>query len=298
LANMRKVLKATGYVVGSLVLIAVVLLGYILIEDRQYSEFLHSSTLPEENRKALLLTWNAEDSDAYWAAYEQEMMPVLTQLHGAGDISLVIPLEHPPLQHPDHPATWTHATLILLENLGQGALPTSEVLNQVRTGPLSAYFFAADLLRMQPNLDMIYPVKDGLSRESAMRHVVEYVFSDPVHRQQYYQDQYVWSGPAMQELHHRDKMGRFMGFEVETRLAGSPGLPAWDLVHLIGYTPWQTVKSLPFFYSIWNAHAERAFGPGNTFDTKLAEWDKIRLNVKSSAIQHHTTTLQDTKHSK
>ena len=89
----------------------------------------------------------------------------------------------------------------------------------------------------------------------------------------------------MADLHSRDKVGRFIGFEIEKRIYAPENMPEWDLVHVFGFTPWQMVKSIPFFLSTWNKHAKRAFGEDMTFKKKLAEWDDIRLNIKGPAEQ-------------
>ena len=133
---------------------------------------------------------------------------------------------------------------------------------------------------------MFYPASNGSNRESGIQNTIEYVFSDKETRQQYYEDQYLWSGPAMADLHSRDKAARFIGFEVEKRLFNSENMPEWDLLHVVGFTRWQMIKAIPFFLGTWNKHAERAFGRGMTFKKKLAEWDKIRMNVKSAAKQN------------
>ena len=139
---------------------------------------------------------------------------------------------------------------------------------------------------------MFYPVKNGISRESKMKQTIEYLFSNVEARKVYYEDQYRFSGPAMKDLHSRDKAGRFVGLELEERITAIDNMPEWDLIHIIGFTKWQEIKAIPFFYSTWNKHAERAFGKGMTMKKKIAEWDKIRTNVKSTVKQNFDVTLR------
>lgn len=289
---MKKFLKILGLILGSILLLIGLLLGYIVIEDRKYEPFEATNYVNTEPPRALLVTWNVPAEINFWEPYQKYLGPLFSELHDRGNIIRVIPMQHPPLKHPDHPETWTHCALISLGPAQSPEALTDQILNIITASPLASRLFAIDLLRTQPGLEMAYPVSDGLARESAMKQIIEYVFSDPAHREKYYEDQYKWSGPAMGELHHRDKVGRFLGYEVEARLVGDSELPAWDLLHLIGFTPWQMVKSKPYFYGVWNDHASRVFGEGMDFGKKLEEWNKLRLNIKSSAQQNIEATLQ------
>ena len=68
-------------------------------------------------------------------------------------------------------------------------------------------------------------------------------------------------------------------------------MPQWDVIHFIGFTSWQEIKAIPFFSSTWNKHAARVYGEGMTFDKKVAEWETIRINIKSAATQHFSSTI-------
>lgn len=274
-----------------LLLVIAVSLALLAVDDRRYPEY-QVSAQRSESRKALLLTWEVSAESEPWRLFEESIFSQLKDWQDSGAVSLVIPLQHKPLRHPKHTSRWTHCALILLSTNASASAMGELILSVMRNHAGIETLRSVDVMRLQHGLDKFYPKFDGLQKEAQVRQVTEYVFSEPEHRQQYYEEQYDWSGPAMADLHSRDKVGRFIGFEVEQRLYGAAGMPAWDLFHVYGFTAWQTVKSVPFFFATWNKHAKRAFGPDMTFTKKLAEWDEIRLNVKGSAAQNMQLTLQ------
>ncbi|MEM1321584.1 MAG: hypothetical protein AAGG75_15105 [Bacteroidota bacterium] len=267
------------------------LLFYIFLENRSYPSY--KFRMPkEEKRKGLLLTWEATSSADFWQAYHQHLFPDLQQWHQRGDLLMVLPFDHPPLKHPDASGQWTHCTVLLFDAKADHQAISETLIASIKNSPLLPAFRAADLMQLQKGLDKLYPITNGYEREARLQNTVEYVFSNPEHRSTYYEEQYLWSGPAMADLHSRDKAGRFIGFEVEQRLSGTDTMPQWDLIHVFGFTRWQMVKSVPYFFPTWDRHARRAFGEGTSFKEKLKEWDKIRLNVKGRARQYMEGTLQ------
>ena len=274
----------------AVLILLIAFLAFLFIEDGRYAQY-EFKPASDNNKRALLLTWSADDPSGFWGEYES-VHAMLKALHDSGEIDSVLPFRHEVLKHPDADADWNMSAIVMFSPRADVDALSEQILDAVQSGPVAGGFRAADIMKLQKGLDLLYPVKNGPSREDALMQTIEYVFSDPASRVQYYNDQYVWSGPAMADLHSRDKTGRFIGFEVEKRIHSAPGAPEWDLVHVYGFTWWQLVKSIPFFTSTWNKHAVRAFGGDATFKGKLREWDEIRLKVESSAVQNMNFTLQ------
>lgn len=248
-----------------------------------------SERTSQSPNQALLLTWHAENHSAFWAQIEQELSLELKKQYDSDRIAYVLPYEHKPLQHPDKKGTWTNCLLIGLHD-DHSEIISKSIIGLIKSSSLSNHLVAVDKLNLQEGLDMFYSAVDGVKEEHKLEQIVEYVFSEPSARKKYYGEQYIFSGPAMQELHKNNNAGRFIGFEVAERLYGDD-FPAWDLVHVVGFTKEQSERATPIFMKIWDHHAERAFGEGMTFLKKKAEWDKIRLNIKSNAKQNMNITL-------
>lgn len=275
-----------------LVAIVCILGIYLFIEDKSYGEYVVHLDNMNESRKGLIIAFETNDNESFWNHYDKTVQPLLEEKHMSNDVIMVMPFQHKALSHPDSDVLWTNSTVILfsenvdVENLGY------QLLDNINSSVLKDQLRSVDILRLQKGLDMLYPIKGGVERESNMDHMVEYVFSDPLKRQQYYEEQYIWSGPAMADLHSRDKVGRFIGFELEERLYGSESMPEWDLIHVIGFTKWQMVKMMPFYNSTWNKHAKRAFESDVTYSEKLSEWDELRLNIRDFSKLNMSLTLK------
>ncbi len=276
-----------------LTLIGAVLLfvAFLFIEDLTYKKFGMDTQL-KENRKALIVTWKTDDQNNFWETYSNEIQPSIKDLHQKELIGEVFPLEHEPLNYKNGKLNWTNCIVIMLSEGQYDPQIVSTLVATIKQSTISSHFLALDLAKVQKNLDMFYPKTNGMKREPRMKQTIEYLFSKPNARKDYYEDQYKFSGPAMKDLHSRDKAGRFIGFEIEKRIIAKENMPEWDLIHLIGFTAWQEIKAIPFFYGTWNKHAERAFGDGMTFKKKVAEWNEIRTNVKSKAKQNFQLTLR------
>lgn len=241
--------------------------------------------------KALILVWDNEDNKDLWAEYKSTVFSYLKDLYDSGQIAYALPFEHKSLKHPDKKDTWANCVIVGLYPDDKCLDVCRGIVTHVQHQPaLSTAFVAADVMNLQKGLDMFYSVTNGIEEEGDLEQIVEYVFSDPQARKKYYGEQYVFSGPAMSELHNNNMAGRFIGYEVESRLFGDD-FPRWDLIHVVGFTKEQSERATPIFLTTWNKHAERAFGEGMTFQKKIKEWDKIRLNIKSDATQKMNMTL-------
>ena len=248
-----------------------------------------------EVKKAIVLTWEIKEQTTFWNNYESHFYPTIKSLYVKELIENVFPFEHKPLSHPDKAGHWTNCVIMMLPNEEYNPDIHSNIISAIEKSSLEKNFRSLDLMKMQKGLDMFYPHKNGIERELKLNQTIEYVFSKLEAREKYYEDQYRFSGPAMRDLHSRDKAGRFVGFELEKRLFGAQNMPQWDVIHIIGFTTWQNIKAIPFFFSTWNKHAERAYGKGMTFKKKVAEWNSIRTNIKSSTKQNFSMTLRKTQ---
>ncbi len=264
---------------------------FVFIEDLTYDKR-ETDTEMKEQKKALVLTWEADNQRDFWNSYRRDIHPIIEALHQKQQISQVFPFEHKPLRYQESAKRWTNCIVLMLSGEVYHSEFSSSLISSIEKSALREDFRSLDVMKIQRGLDMFYPVKNGIEREPKLNQTIEYLFSKPEVREQYYEDQYRFSGPAMQDLHHRDKAGRFIGFELEERIFASANVPQWDVIHIIGFTTWQEIKAAPFFYGTWNKHAERAFGEGMTFKKKVAEWNKIRTNVKSSTKQNFSMTLR------
>jgi hypothetical protein len=146
--------------------------------------------------------------------------------------------------------------------------------------------------RAQPEINMVYPIKRGLQREPRLIQTIEYVASQSAHRQDYYQSQYEFSGPAMQRLYQRDRTGRFMGIEIVERLIDSPNMPLWDVIHISGFTPWQGIRAIPHFWRAFQQSAAQLGGPSAW--ERMQTWSAQRVKVQTRAQQQSQLTLPDT----
>lgn len=122
-----------------------------------------------------------------------------------------------------------------------------------------------------------------------MLQFIEYVFSDPSERDDYYQCQYEFSGPAMRRLYERNLCGRFMGVEIGERLYGDDSMPLWDVVHLAGFTPAQMLLSVPYFKKAFRDAAESLGGP--SAKEKIAKWEQQREKHQIRVRQNMPATI-------
>lgn len=260
--------------------------AFLLVSCNQNTRINGAESKPS---KALFLVWNTDNQGDLWRKFEKEVFPTIKERYTADKIKYAFPFSHNPLSHPDKEGQWTNSVLIGLDAASY-EVTGNKILDIIQKSRLKEALVAADILNLQKGLDMFYSIENGIKEEAQLEQIVEYVFSDPEAQEKYYGEQYIFSGPAMQELHAANSAGRFIGYEVDTRLYGAD-FPAWDLIHVVGFTKEQSERATPIFMQVWDTHAERAFGKGMTFLKKKSEWDKIRLNIKSDATQEMNITL-------
>lgn len=234
--------------------------------------------------KALFVVFNSTENPNFWKEYESSVFNTTKTLYDSKQIAYVLPFSHKSLKHPEREETWTNSIMIGLNSNKNYLKIAQKIITQIEQSNIESNLKTADIMQLQDGLDLFYSIENGLEDEPRLEQIVEYVFSDPTARKKYYEEQYVFSGPAMNELHKNNMAGRFIGFELEQRLS-KQDFPQWDLIHIVGFTKEQTEKATPVFFSTWNKYAEKAFGEGMTFQKKKSEWDKIRLNIKSNAEQ-------------
>lgn len=242
-------------------------------------------TTDSTSQKSLVLVFNAEANgqESFWKTYEGSTFKFTEDLYDSGKITYLLPFSHQALKHPDSEATWTNSVIIGLNSETYKATANT-LVSHIQNSELKAAFKSADLMQLQEGLNLFYAQKNGITDEDKLEQIVEYVFSDPKARKTYYEEQTLFSGPAMAELHSIDAAGRFIGYELEERMFGKD-FPQWDVIHVVGFTEEHTKKATPIFYAVWDKHAEKVFGKGMTFLKKKSEWDTLRLNIKSNAKQ-------------
>ncbi len=145
-----------------------------------------------------------------------------------------------------------------------------------------------DHLELQEGLDMFYPLHGGLGEESKLIQAIEYVRSFPETKAEYYETQTTFSGPAMRRLHSRDRNGRFIGFEIVRRLYQHERMLELDVIHLSGFTLWQTIKCIPYFRAAFQKAAEDIGEPSGRAIMK--GWDRQRVKHTFRIRQLHACT--------
>ncbi|MEO0872284.1 MAG: hypothetical protein AAFY19_10080 [Pseudomonadota bacterium] len=187
----------------------------------------------------------------------------------------VLPMAHRPAKRGDR--RW-NATLI--------ALGTDDALDHASDRLLASqsdYLMRLAIMDVQEGIDMLYAKSDGLTLEPRMIQFVEYVFSQPAERDDYYACQYDTSAPAMRSLWEKGLVGRFLGFENPQLLYSATDFPNWDVLHLIGMTPWQMLRFMPRVNAAFDQFAEKA-GRG-TRKAVAKKWDRQRELIKLTARQ-------------
>ena len=158
---------------------------------------------------------------------------------GEGRVLAFLPVSHKPRRRTREAPSWSYWMLVLAAP-GADAPELADTIAGL-AGDSGADLRSVGRARPQPSLDMVYPV-DGPARERRLLQSIEYVFSKPAERPDYYRSQYEFSGPAMRRLHQRDRAGRFLGVEITERLHGDVAMPLWDVVHVSGFTVAQTLR--------------------------------------------------------
>lgn len=230
--------------------------------------------------------------DLFWYYFRGRFGRTLADLKHEGVVQVVLPYTHKPLLVPGHTGTdWSVYMLVLTKENTDIPQLTQTIFNttHVDVGRDIATLACVNQIRPQPGLDMIYPLKGGRTREYRMFQSIEYVFSDPKHREHYYQSQYEFSGPAMKRLYQQDIIGRFIGVEIVDRLLDTPNMPQWDVVHLAGFRIPKMLRSIPRILRMWNEVAEALGGP--TAMERVRTWQSQRTKYIRNIRQHSRLTL-------
>ena len=248
--------------------------------------------IPDPQIQAIQITWARDPKDLqFWKTFALTIFPMIQQLHKTGAVLACMPFEHKPTAQ-NNSGTWS-TTVFCIGAPGRdlrdvcASMTATDVLQ-----PPDTQLVGIDLLRLQPNLDMFYPIKSGLRREENLLQWIEYVFSDPQHKIEYYNSQYIFSGPAMKRLHVKDNAGRFLGFEVLERVSKASIFPLWDVVHISGFTPLQIFKAIPRFRRTWDLQAQEVWGGDARGKDKMSEWHNMREKIMPKERQIHSFTLQ------
>ncbi|MFO6431376.1 hypothetical protein ACLBKT_14935 [Erythrobacter sp. W302b] len=204
------------------------------------------------------------------------------------DACTILPLTHDRASH--NGVDWTATALIL----GNASALEAGAEHLLDARPETLRRLA--LMTMQPGLDMLFAKHNGRAAEQRMIQWIEYVSCDPAAREDYYRCQSEVSGPAMRSLWDRGLVARFMGFEEREVLYSSPGFPAWDVLHVIGMTPWQLLRFLPRMCPAFDRFAKAA-GRGSR-RAMFEQWGHQRTLVKLTAKQplevtRHASAEQD-----
>lgn len=205
---------------------------------------------------------------------------------GAGRVVAFLPMSHRPVRRTKEAPSWSYWMLVL-------ATPDADAGDLAATIAASSEGSGAELrsvgrARPQPSLDMLYPV-DGPAREARLIQSIEYVFSVPAERPDYYQAQYEFSGPAMRRLHEKDRNGRFIGVEITERLQGDVAMPLWDVVHVSGFTLGQKLQLPVHFPRAFRDSAATLGGP--SAKARIARWTRQREKLQLRVRQNMAATM-------
>lgn len=199
-------------------------------------------------------------------------------------VRICIPLSHAQLSTATDGGSWSQWLLLLSEE--QGDCDALARLVQDHFG--DHHLQSINRVHGQRSIDMPYPLS-GKIKESSLLQWVEYVYSAPEHRADYYQSQYEFSGPAMRRLYEANRVGRFMGVEIQENLFRNQAFSSWDVVHVSGFTPLQLLRSLPHFRAAWRARATEL--AGESAAERLKKWDVQRTKYQIRARQLMAGTI-------
>jgi hypothetical protein len=239
-----------------------------------------------DNTQAIGLTWYNSKNRSRRSTKDVELSLVsnLAELQASKKIVTVLPFHHRPLKESGG-NLWTNYWVIVL------ALDVSpdKFWQEIRTSIVLSGLLRAEILRIQPGMDMYYP--HGGAKNGPVWHVVEYVVSKPETRSYYYSDQYRFSQPVIRHLWENNAVERMIGFESERLLEDNGNLPNWDVIHITGFRPskliriaWNLLRFLPTF----NVYA-RKIGYESTLEV-LHSWGKKRMKYLVIARQDHAHT--------
>lgn len=272
----------------------------LLIKDKPDPERQHKLRRMKPKgpvRQAINLVWHPTNgNDLFWDEFRLQVFPLIKKAKAAGTVSMFLPMEHANVALPkaSH-LIWSVSTVIIGEPGKDLEGLMHQLKNFIGLNPImeTGNLRAIDFMQIQDGIDLFYPSSEGLKREARMMQWIEYVRSHEEHRDTYYKQQYEFSGPAMRELHERDMCGRFVGFELVERVFQVRDFPTWDVLHIPAFTPWQILKSLPFYNATWKRQAKKVFGRDADYRKIMKdEWDLYRDKAMARAKQIKDLTIQ------
>jgi hypothetical protein len=227
---------------------------------------------------------------------ERKLMPHLRALHDATRIAAVLPFHHKPVKvrgEGDGIPLSDYWVIVLIARVDPDEIwHAIESSTRAASEGIQGGLLRAEVLRLQPNIDMYYPRSGGLQREPRY-HWIEYVVSRPETRDEYYRDQYTFSGPVIRRFWEASAVSRCIGFESVRYLEISGALPEWDVVHITGFAP---VRLVQVMWDLWRFmpnfnNLAREIGYTSALAV-LRSWDVKRVKYQRLATQDTSCTLQ------
>jgi hypothetical protein len=267
------------------------------MKDIEETPLVHEQEL--EDRWAIGVTWyiSGEHRRQFRKGVKNELMPHLSAHHDASRIAALLPFRHRPVKvrGEDSGNAWTDYWVIVLAPRvdPDGIWHEIEVSVQAAAEGIQGRLLRAEILRPQPNIDMYYPRIGGLQREPRW-HWIEYVVSRPETREEYYRDQYLFSGPVIRRFYEANAVGRCIGFErVRSLLESDGALPEWDVIHITGFTP---VRLVQILWDLWRSmpvlnQLARKVGHESAYEV-FRSWNAQRVKYQRLAVQNESYTLQ------
>ena len=260
------------------------------------TEKTNKEVLPQDDRLSIGLTWYIPEDQRQQFRNNmlQMLLPDLIVLLSTKQIAAVLPFHHRPVKSikGSDSSSWNQYCVIVLQ---EGADPKhiwqlikNPVCNALEN--IGGEFLRVEVLRLQPNIDMFYP--RIRSKQKLKWHLIEYVISKPETREEYYNDQYTFSGPVINQFWKIGNVQRAIGFESISSLVSNGGIPEWDLIHIVGFRPMKIpliLWNLFLFRSHFNNTAKKA-----GYKSAMAvyrSWGLKRVKYLCPAVQDNSFTL-------
>ena len=260
------------------------------------SETNNGAAALRENAFGLVWNTSKEDLGAFWPRFQEHAFPPLQTLSAQGRVKAVMPFQHKPvrLEEATDNEAWSVCVLVILSGAEDARRCAIDFLEDSAAQAFFSAFRpdAVELMRLQQNLDMFYPKNNALRSEPRLLQWLEYVFSDHQYREEYYNTQYVFSGPAMRQMWLKNWAGRFLGFEITERIRHSGRLPEWDIIHISGFTPLQMANFFMFSRKEWDRQAKACWGDSASGAEVMGRWEKQRVKIMPRAKQIMKSTIQ------
>ena len=185
-----------------------------------------------KERFAIGITWCIERNNRkqFREALRNQLASHLDSLQKEMKVKAILSLMHKRLQTEGvDNISWTDYLLILLTP----GMDPKEIWSLIKTDiqavakETPTNVLRVEILRPQ-NMPMFLP-------KTRLRHVIEYVVSNPKTKEDYYNDQHMFSGPVIQRFFEEGAVGSFIGLERVDYLEDNASLPRWDVVHITGF---------------------------------------------------------------